>query len=133
MVKAHCMVLWEGRSLPKSLRCHMHGLQGAPGKLCHLQSTCIQAKQSQYNNDIHYVLMIFIFLHIRRFCISKGGSVPQPSDMRGSTVKWLLSSSTGRDFTAEPSLWIFHCGSSLQSSSMGICTSCIHGFHDCNE
>ena len=55
-------------------------------KLCHLKSTCIQAKQLQYNNDIHYVLMIFIFLHIRRFCISKGGSVPLPSDMRGSTV-----------------------------------------------
>ena len=57
-------------------------------KLCHLKSTCIQAKQLQYNNDIHYVLMIFIFLHIRRFCISKGGSVPLPSDMRGSTVFW---------------------------------------------
>ena len=56
-------------------------------KLCHLKSTCIQAKQLQYNNDIHYVLMIFIFLHIRRFCISKGGSVPLPSDMRGSTVQ----------------------------------------------
>ena len=55
-------------------------------KLCHLKSTCIQAKQLQYNNDIHYVLMIFIFLHIRRFCISKGGSVPLPSDMRGSTT-----------------------------------------------
>ena len=39
------------------------------------QSTCIQAKQLQYNNYIHYVLMIFIFLHIRRFCISKGCSV----------------------------------------------------------
>ena len=60
-----------------------YGLQGA---LCHLKSTCIQAKQLQYNNDIHYGLMIFIFLHIRRFCISKGGSVPLPSDMRGSTV-----------------------------------------------
>ena len=55
-------------------------------KLCHLKSTCIQAKQLQYNNDIHYVLMIFIFLHIRSFYISKGGSVPLPSDMRGSTV-----------------------------------------------
>ena len=55
-------------------------------KLCHLKSTCIQAKQLQYNNDIHYILMIFIFLHIRRFCLSKGGSVPLPSDMRGSTV-----------------------------------------------
>ena len=60
-----------------------YGLQGA---LCHLKSTCIQAKQLQYNNDIHYGLMIFIFLHIRRFCISKGGLVPLPSDMRGSTV-----------------------------------------------
>ena len=55
---------------------------GLQEKLCHLKSTCIQAKQLQYNNDIHYVLMIFIFLHIRRFCVSKGGSVPLPSDMR---------------------------------------------------
>ena len=59
---------------------------GLQEKLCHLKSTCIQAKQLQYNNDIHYVLMIFIFLHIRIFCVSKGGSVPLPSDMRGSTV-----------------------------------------------
>ena len=35
-------------------------------KLYHLKSTCIQAKQLQYNN-YHYVLMIFIFLRIRRF------------------------------------------------------------------
>ena len=41
-------------------------------KLCHLKSTL-------RFNDIH------IFA-IRRFCISKGGSVPLPSDMRGSTV-----------------------------------------------
>ena len=34
---------------------------GLQEKLCHLKSTCIQAKQLQYNNDIHYVLMIFIF------------------------------------------------------------------------
>ena len=58
---------------------------GLQEKLCHLKSTCIQAKQLQYNNN-HYILMIFIFLHIRRFCVSKGGSVPLPSDMRGSTV-----------------------------------------------
>ena len=64
---------------------------GLQEKLCHLKSTCIQAKQLQYNNDIHYVLMIFIFLHIRRFCVSKGGSVPLPSDMRGSTVLYMSS------------------------------------------
>ena len=75
-------------------------------KLCHLKSTCIQAKQLQYNNDIHYILMIFIFLHIRRFCISKGGSVPLPSDMRGSTVyaSWLCSSFSGHT----PSM-LMHC------------------------
>ena len=57
-------------------------------KLCHLKSTCIQAKQLQYNNDIHLRFndIHINFLHIRRFCISKGGSVPLPSDMRGSTV-----------------------------------------------
>ena len=69
-------------------------------KLCHIRSTCIQAKQLQYNNDIHYVLMIFIFLHIRRFCISKGGSVPLPSDMRGSTVHGLRSDGLPRPVAA---------------------------------
>ena len=45
---------------------------GLQEKLCHLKSTCIQAKQLQYNNYIHYVLMIFIFfaypkiLHIQK-------------------------------------------------------------------
>ena len=73
-------------------------------KLCHLKSTCIQAKQLQYNNDIHYVLMIFIFLHIRRFCISKGGSVPLPSDMRGSTVSRQIEQ--------------FSCSSSFLSTSL---------------
>ena len=49
-----------------------YGLQGAPGEAMSSQKYCIQAKQLQYNNDIHYFLMIFIFfaypkiLHIQR-------------------------------------------------------------------
>ena len=87
MVKPHYGVVDLGRKkFAKVFVMSYMGSRVLQEKLCHLKSTCIQAKQLQYNNDIHYVLMIFIFLHIRRFCISKGGSVPLPSDMRGSTV-----------------------------------------------